>query len=427
MSDDRDRAQPTPLNGGQPAVDGSPRPYVLTINGGSSSLKFGVFAAVEPIERVLSGCVERVGLEGARLIVSAGGRGSEERAVEALDQAVAAGLVIERVAKDPGLAGIAAVGHRVVHGGDRFVEPGLVTAELLDQLRRTAPLDPEHLPGEIALIEAIGKAVPGVPQVACFDTGFHRAMPKSAQIVPIPRKYWGLGIRRYGFHGLSYAYLMEELARTAGPAEARGRVVLAHLGSGASLAAVREGRCLETTMGFTPASGLVMGTRCGDIDPGLFGFLAHAEGMTPERFHRMVNQESGLLGVSETSADLRDLLARRDRDARAAEAIDLFCYRIKTGIGSLSAVLGGLDALVFSGGIGENSPEVRRRACEGLGFLGVDLDDTRNAAGEPLISTATSPVRVRVIRTDEEAMIAREAIRLMVASSGEPSSANQPR
>ncbi len=422
---------PAPSHGlvsGPLLPDGSSRKLILTINGGSSSLKFGVFAAVDPIVRVFSGCVERVGLERARLIVSAGaGRGSEECEVKAPDQAAAAGLMIERVAKDPGLAMIAAVGHRVVHGGDRFVEPGLVTAELVDQLRRIAPLDPEHLPGEIALIEAIAKAVPGVPQVACFDTGFHRAMPRSARIVPIPRRYWALGVRRYGFHGLSYAYLMEELARTAGPAEARGRVVLAHLGSGASLAAVREGRCLDTTMGFTPASGLVMGTRCGDIDPGLFGFLAHAEGMTPEQFHRMVNQESGLLGVSETSADLRDLLDRREGDARAAEAIDLFCYRIKTGIGSLSAALGGLDTLVFSGGIGENSPEVRRRACEGLGFLGVDLDEARNAAGEPLISTAASPVRVRVIRTDEEAMIARETIRLMVASSGEPSSAKQLR
>ncbi len=247
-----------------------------------------------------------------------------------------------------------------------------------------------------------------------------------SQIVPIPRRYWGLGIRRYGFHGLSYAYLMEELARTAGPAEARGRVVLAHLGSGASLAAVRNGHCVDTTMGFTPASGLVMGTRCGDIDPGLFGFLAHAEGMTPERFQRMVNQESGLLGVSETSADLRDLLARRDGDVRAAEAIELFCYRIKTGIGSLSAALGGLDVLIFSGGIGENSPEVRRRACEGLGFLGVDLDEARNAVGEPLISTPASAVRVRVIRTDEEAMIAREAVRLVVTPPCAPTPNDSP-
>jgi acetate kinase len=291
---------------------------------------------------------------------------------------------------------------------------------MLDQLRRIAPLDPEHLPGEVALIEAIGKAVPGIPQVACFDTAFHSAMPRPAQIIPIPRKYWDLGVRRYGFHGLSYTYLMEELARIAGPEEAGGRVVLAHLGSGASLAAVRDGRCLDTTMGFTPASGLVMGTRCGDIDPGLFGFLARAEGMTPERFHRMVNQESGLLGVSETSADVRDLLARRGDDVRAAEAIDLFCYRVKTGIGALSATLGGLDSLVFSGGIGENSPEIRRLACEGLEYLGINLDDRQNEAGEPLISTAASPARVRVIRTDEETVIAREAIRLVVTPSCPP-------
>ena len=390
--------------------------HVLTINGGSSSLKFAVFTAFDPIERILAGRVERVGLGESRLIVGDGGGQREELAVEAPDQAAAVGLVLERLAQDLGLDRIAAVGHRVVHGGDRFVEPGLVTAGMLDQLRRIAPLDPEHLPGEIALIEAVEKAIRGVPQFACFDTAFHSAMPRHAQIVPIPRKYWGLGIRRYGFHGLSYAYLMEELARIAGPEEAGGRIILAHLGSGASLAAVRGGRCLDTTMGFTPASGLVMATRCGDIDPGLFGFLAQTEGMTPGQFHRMVNQESGLLGISETSADLRDLLARREGDARAAEAIDLFCYRIKTGIGALSATLGGLDSLIFSGGIGENSPEVRRQVCEGLEYLGVELDDGRNEAGERLISTPSSTTCVRVIRTDEETMIAREVVRLGVTS-----------
>jgi acetate kinase len=415
MSLESDLAHDLGPTDGPSLVGGLPRPSILTINGGSSSLKFAVFAAAGPMERVLSGRVERVGLGESRLILSdGGGRRCEDRAVEAPDQAAAAGLVIERLASDPGLAAIVAVGHRIVHGGDRFVEPALVTAELLDHLQRIAPLDPEHLPGEIALIEAIGRTVPGIPQIACFDTAFHAALPRPAQIVPIPRRYWGLGIRRYGFHGLSYAYLMEELARAAGPAEVRGRVILAHLGSGASLAAVREGRCLETTMGFTPASGLVMASRCGDIDPGLVAFLAHAEGMTPERFQRMVNQESGLLGVSETSADLRDLLARREVDVRAAEAVDLFCYRVRTGIGALSAALGGLDSLVFSGGIGENSPEVRRRACEGLEFLGITLDEGRNTSGEPLISADASPTRVRVIRTDEETMIAREANRLGV-------------
>lgn len=418
MSDEADRTPDRGSTVGPPPAGGSRRTFVLTINGGSSSLKFAVFATAEPFERILSGRVERVGLGEARLVVRhAGGSSSEERAVEAGDQAAVASLVIQQVEEHPGLAAIAAIGHRLVHGGVRFVEPGLVTAEMLEELKRIGPLDPEHLPGEIALIEALGRTVPDVPQFACFDTAFHRTLPRAAQIVPIPRRYWSLGIRRYGFHGLSYAYLMEELARTAEPAEARGRVVLAHLGAGASLAAVREGRCLETTMGFTPASGLVMGTRCGDLDPGLIAFLSRVEGMTPDRFHRMVNHESGLLGISETSADLRDLLARCNADVRAAEAIDLFCYRVKTAIGSLSAALGGLDSLVFAGGIGENSPEVRRRACEGLEYLGIALDDGRNAAGGPVISTDVSPARVRVIRTDEEAMIARETIRLGIPST----------
>jgi acetate kinase len=390
----------------------------LTINGGSSSLKFAVFEAADSIERLLSGRVERIGRGESRLVVSgAGGSRREDCAVEAPNQAAAAALVIERLKQDPGLSTIAAVGHRVVHGGDRFSEPTVVTSGVLEELRRISPLDPEHLPGEIALIEAFSGAIQNVPQVACFDTGFHRTMPRPAQIVPIPRKYWGHGIRRYGFHGLSYAYLMEELARFAGEAEPRGRVILAHLGSGASLAAVRECRCLDTTMGFTPASGLVMGTRCGDLDPSLSAFFAKVEGMTTERFHHMVNQESGLLGVSETSADLRDLEARRETDVRAAEAIDLFCYRVKSGIGALAAVLGGLDTLVFSGGIGENSREVRSRTCEGLEFLGISLDDGRNESGEPLISTDESPTKVRVIRTDEETMIARETIRLGIRPS----------
>jgi acetate kinase len=404
----------------EPSVNcppGRARRHVLTVNGGSSSLKFALFAADGPLARIRSGCVERIGRAGSRLVLrNAAGARFEEDAIEAPDQAAAARLVLDRLGRDPGLDAISAVGHRVVHGGDRFVEPAPISADMIDGLRRIAPLDPEHLPGEIALIEAFGRAMPDAPQVACFDTAFHRTLPPVARIVPIPRRYWGLGIRRYGFHGLSYAYLMEELARIA-PEESPGRVILAHLGSGASLAAVRDGRCLETTMGFTPASGLVMGTRCGDIDPGLAAFLAHADGMTAERFQRMVNEESGLLGVSETSADLRDLLARQESDGRAAEAIELFCYRAKSAIGALAAALGGLDTLVFAGGIGENSSEVRRRICDGLGFLGIGVDEARNATHAPSISLVGATTRVRVIPTDEETMIARETIRLVIAPS----------
>jgi acetate kinase len=284
---------------------------------------------------------------------------------------------------------------------------------MVDELRKISPLDPDHLPGEIALIEAFEAAFPGVTQVACFDTAFHRDIPRVARIVPIPRRYEALGVRRYGFHGLSYAYLLEELARVAGPEKAHGRIVFAHLGAGASLAAVHEGRCRDTSMGFTPASGLVMGTRSGDLDPSLAQFLAASEGMTSEGFQHMVNHESGLLGVSETSADMRDLVARRDADARAAEAVDLFCYQARKWIGAFAAALGGLDTLVFSGGIGENSPEVRQGICAGLEFLGIRFDRERNQAAAASISTDSSSTEVRVIRTDEEAMIAREVTRLL--------------
>jgi acetate kinase len=418
MNGGGERTHPNTNPGRSPPQRGAPTACVLTINGGSSSLKFAVFAASDPPGPILSGRVERVGLGESRLSVREAATGQPgARVIEAPDQAAAARVMLERIDGNPGLRAIAAVGHRIVHGGGRFVAPTLIGAEVLDELRRLSPLDPEHLPGEIALIEAIAGAIPGVPQVACFDTAFHGTMSRVAQIVPIPRRYWALGVRRYGFHGLSYTYLMEELSRIAGPREAQGRVVLAHLGAGASLAAVREGRCVETTMGFTPASGLVMATRSGDLDPGLNAFLARAEAMTPERFDHMANRESGLLGVSETSADVRDLLARRDADTRAAEAIELFGYRVRLGIGALSAALGGVDALVFSGGIGENAPEIRRLTCEGLAYLGIELDDGRNSSNAPLISTDASPTQVRVIRTDEESVVARETMRIAVPST----------
>jgi acetate kinase len=406
----QDRRAPVETSGGDAGPSGG---CILTVNGGSSSLKFALFAPGDPPRRLSQGRIERVGQADSRLVVAgADGALVEAAGVRAPDQAAAAGLVIARLRDAGTLSGVAAVGHRVVHGGDRFVAPAVVTAAMLDALRRISPFDPDHLPGEIALIEAFRAAAPGVPQVACFDTAFHRDMPRVARIVPVPRRYEALGVRRYGFHGLSYAYLMEDLARVAGEGAARGRVVLAHLGSGASLAAVKGGRCLDTTMGFTPASGIVMGTRCGDIDAGLPAFLAAAEGMTPERFQHMANHESGLLGVSETSADMRDLEARRGTDPRAAEAVDLFCYHVRKAVGALAAALGGLDTLVFSGGIGENAPEVRRAVCEGLEFLGVRLDPAANAAAAPLISADPGAAAVRVIRTDEEAMIAREAARV---------------
>jgi acetate kinase len=311
----------------------------------------------------------------------------------------------------PVFASVKAVGHRVVHGM-QHTAPERVTPQLLAELRRITPYDPDHLPRELALIEAFRRRYPRLPQVACFDTAFHRTMPRVAKLLPIPRRFAAKGVERYGFHGLSYAYLMEELRRLD-PAAASGRVILAHLGNGASLAAVRAGRSLDTSMGFTPAAGLVMSTRTGDLDPGLAFYLARTERMTAARFQQMVNHESGLLGVSGTSSDVRDLLAREKRDPRAAEAVALFCYQAKKWIGAYAAALGGVGTLVFAGGIGENAPLIRARICDGLGFLGIKLDRTRNAKNAPLISPAAGRIKVRVIRTDEELMIARSVARVL--------------
>jgi acetate kinase len=398
---------------------GSPgHSLILTINGGSSSLKFALFERADPFMRLLSGRVDRIGQGDARWVMAqAGGGHEEDHRVDAPDQKAAVHFLIDWLERSVGFAEIATIGHRVVHGGRSHHQPERVTADLIAELRRIHSYDPDHLPGEIELIEAFRKRDPDLPQIVCFDTAFHHDMPRVAQIVPIPRRFEDAGVRRYGFHGLSYAYLMEELARVAGPDEARGRVILAHLGAGASLAAVQGGRSFDTTMGFTPASGLVMGTRTGDVDPGLVRFLSRAEGMTADQFDSLVSHQSGLLGVSETSSDVRNLLARQNVDVRAAEAIELFCYQAKKWIGAYAAALGGMDTLVFAGGIGENAPEIRRRICAGLGFLGIALDEGRNASNAFLISTDQGPVKVRVIRTDEELMIAQAASHLMARPS----------
>jgi acetate kinase len=384
---------------------------ILTVNCGSSSLKFALFAAAERPIRLLSGQIERIGMPSPRLVMrSADGGQAEDRTVTVPDHTAAIKLVIKILGYLVGMANIAVIGHRVVHGGNRFHRPARISPEMLESLRDLIPYDPDHLPGEIRAIEEFLHLDSELPQVACFDTAFHHDLPRVAQIVPIPRRYEKAGVRRYGFHGLSYAFLMQELGRLSGRGTARGRVLLAHLGSGSSLAAVRDGRCIDTTMGLTPAAGLVMGTRSGDIDPGLVRFLVRPGGLSVERFHDIVNHESGLLGVSETSPDLRDLLAQQRSDTRAAEAVELFCYRVRSGIGALAAALGGLDTLVFTGGIGENSPEARRRICAGLEFLGFTLDERRNSVNGPIISGDESRATVRVIPTDEEALIAQAAV-----------------
>jgi acetate kinase len=308
---------------------------------------------------------------------------------------------------------LTAIGHRIVHGGPKYGQPERITAEMMEELHRLSPFDPEHLPEEVLLTKAFHRRFPDLPQVACFDTAFHHDLPRVAQLLPIPRRYEAQGVRRYGFHGLSYTFLMGELARVAGREAAHGRVILAHLGSGASLAAVRDGRPVDTSMSLTPASGVPMGTRSGDLDPGLFWYLFRTGGLDPKGFHEMVNAQSGLLGVSETSSDMRELQERETRDTRAAEAVALFCYQVRKWIGAFAAALEGLDTLVFAGGIGENSPAVRARICDGLRFLELELEDTRNTANEGVISTDASRVAVRVIHTDEERMIAETVCRVI--------------
>jgi acetate kinase len=385
----------------------------LTINGGSSSIRFALFDMDGPPRRLLAGKVDRVGVSGTTLTAKdASGQRLEGRTIATIDEASAVRALLDWLETQPAFASIKAVGHRVVHGMTHS-EPVLVTPEFLDELRRITPYDPEHLPQAIALIDAISQRHPALPQIACFDTAFHRTMPRVASLLPIPRRYEALGVRRYGFHGLSYEFLMEELVRLEDPAATRGRVILAHLGNGASLAAIRDGRSIDTSMGFTPASGLVMGTRSGDVDPGLVSNLMRTEHMGATQFQDMMNHASGLLGVSETSGDLRDLLAVENEDIRAAEAVALFCYQAKKWIGSFSAALGGLDTLVFAGGVGENSTVVRQRICAGLEFLGIELNDARNVRHEPLISKDASRVSVRVIRTDEELMIAKSVVRVL--------------
>jgi acetate kinase len=392
---------------------------VLAINGGSSSIRFAWFDESEPLRRLLDGKVDRVGLSGTNLTIKdSTGLAQDTRTIDPLAHHSAAAFLLDWLETQQMFASIKAVGHRVVNGMTHS-EPEVITPKLLDELHRITPYDPDHLPLEIGLIEAIRQRHPALPQVACFDTAFHRTMPRVASLLPIPRRYEAMGIRRYGFHGLSYAFLMEELTRIGDPAAAKGRVILAHLGNGASLAAVRDSRSVDTSMGFTPTAGLVMSSRSGDLDPGLVSYLARTEKMSATQFQEMVNHASGLLGVSEISSDLRDLLARESDDVRAAEAVAIFCYQTKKWIGSFAAALGGLDTLVFAGGIGENAPLIRKRICDGLGFLGIELNQKRNAKNAPLISSDAGRVKVRVVRTDEELMIARSVIRVLnLGSSG---------
>ncbi len=392
---------------------------ILTLNGGSSSIKFAVFQVEGDLQRILDGKIERIGLSDATFKVKRAHQADyESQSIAAADHSGAINTLMAWLEPNVGRAALLGVGHRVVHGGPKYHDPTQIRPDMIAALHELESFDPEHLPSEIQLIEALQKRFPDLPQVACFDTAFHHDLPRVAQILPIPRRYEAQGVRRYGFHGLSYAFLLEELARLAGSDAAQGRVIMAHLGNGASMAAVHRGKPIDTSMGFTPTAGFPMSSRSGDLDPGLVWYLARTENLDAKQFNEMVNFKSGLLGVSETSSDMRDLLAHEASDVRAAEAIALFCYQIKKWVGAFAAALGGLDTLVFAGGIGENVPVVRARICEGLAFLGVELDNMRNLSNTGLISGDAGRVAVRVIHTDEERMIATAVSQVLRLTNG---------
>lgn len=388
-------------------------PRILTINTGSSSLKAGLYRVDGAARLELAADLERIGRPGSRLrIQDPAGETWLDRPLGLADHPGALRILLDWLAVEGHTAGIVAVAHRVVHGGRAYTEPQVVTPELLAALRDLSPIDPEHLPQAIAAIDAVAAAHPALLQIACFDTAFHRRMPRVAQIYPLPRELEEAGVLRYGFHGLSYESIVRQL-RILDGAAAGGQAVVAHLGNGASMAALRDGVGVETTMGFTPTGGLMMGTRSGDLDPGVLLYLLQVRGMGAAALNALVNRQSGLLGVSGSSGDMRDLLARETDEPRAADAVALFCYQAKKFLGALVAALGGLDTLVFTGGIGEHAAPIRARICAGLEFLGIGIDDERNRRHAPVISRDGRPVTVRVLRSDEADTIVGHAIHVL--------------
>ena len=388
---------------------------LLAINSGSSSIKFGLYGADGSCRPLCSGVLDRIGSAKGRFAVT--GMGGEMLADEPVGAAghAEAGEIVFSWLRSNAPAEPDAIGHRIVHGGHRHTASEPVTQALLDSIEKLSPYAPEHLPGALQAVRRAQDVFPACRQVLCFDTAFHHTMPSVAVTYPLPEPVRREGVRRFGFHGLSYAWLLGELERSEVTLAVQGRIILAHLGHGASMAAILNGMSIETSMGFSPAGGLVMSTRSGDLDPGVLLFLLEQHGMTPSGLKDLVNRRSGLIGLSGISDDMRDLLEASPHHPDAALAVDLFCYQAKKYIGSLAAVLGGLDKLVFTGGIGEQAPEIRRRICEGLGFLGIVLDDRANLGNGPVISSGGGAVSVRVMKTNEEMMIVRETLRVLGA------------
>lgn len=388
---------------------------ILVINAGSSSVKFSLFESLagRVLRAITHGEVAGIGTRPRLTVADGAGQKLLDESCGAADQETAMAAILGWLKEDGGSEGsLAGVGHRVVHGGADFSEPMRIDDRVLARLETLVPLAPLHQPHNIAAIRAIAATAPNVPQVACFDTAFHHDQPVLARQFALPRAVTEQGVRRYGFHGLSYEYIVSRMREIA-PDRTGGRLVVAHLGNGASLCAIANGRSVATTMGLTPLDGLVMGTRCGALDPGAILYLLQHESMNAAAVEHLLYERSGLLGVSGISSDMRTLLASRDPAAR--EAVDLFVYRIGRELGSLVAALGGIDALVFTGGIGENAAEIRARVCRDAAWLGVALDTATNEAGGPRISPPAAGVSAWVVPTDENLMVARHTQRLLDA------------
>jgi len=391
---------------------------ILTINSGSSSIKFSLFSMGSIETQLFSGSARGIGLDSGIFHITDGdGKTEIEKKLSLRDHGAALREIISWLHRNAFDRDVGAVGHRLVHGGSAYAKPHLITAGVLTALDGLVPFAPDHLPHEIDAIKEFTRSYPGLKQVACFDTAFHRTMPELAQWYALPREVRRHGVLRYGFHGLSYEYILGELRKIEGPESTDGRVIIAHLGNGASMAAIRRGKSMDTTMGFTPAGGLMMSTRSGDLDPGVIVYLLKDKGMDSAAVNRMVNNQAGLLGVSGISSDMKVLLDEEQRNPHAAEAVELFCYQARKFLGALSAVLGGLDRLIFTGGIGENAPSIRERICKEMEFLGIRFDKDLNQENASIISRNGSPAVVRVMKTNEELMIARHTYDLIKNTS----------
>lgn len=383
--------------------------HILVINAGSSSIKFALYPSAAAPAPVFKGAISDIGSTHSSFAVKGNAVDTFTRRFAIPEHVTAANVLVEWLLGRVAPGALAAVAHRIVYGGPDYAATRAIDAAMLATLYGSASSEPDHLPQEIHLIELLRRNYPATAHIACFDSAFHATMPQVASALPIPRRYQALGLKRYGFHGLSCAWLMRELGRLAGAQAAAGKVVIAHLGGGASVTAVGHGRSRDTSMGLTPAGGMMMGKRSGDLDPGVAWYLARREEMSASGFNHMVNHQSGLLGISGSSADLRVLLAAERDDSRAAEAVEMFCYQARKTICAMAGAIDGIDTLIFSGGIGEHAAEIRARLCAGLSHLGITLDAQANQAGAAVISAASGRVCVRVMHTDEEAMMAEEA------------------